>query len=207
MRELVDKLASFSKVVPETDKVQYLLKSLPETFSATAQTANFIPDLNFEKLEQAIRKEVDRRKITGVHHGKRETSTQFRAASASTPSFQTIGSRGGRGRVGYRGRARGRGYNFRAVVAVDTATLSAIVESTTTPLDSMDAFDAEVRTTSFVIAHIHLQLDRLEDVVVVADKVLHTILLAGGMRSKDRGRTLQTNRHSFLRRSPCRPTP
>lgn len=64
MRELIDKLASFGKIAAESDNVQYLFKSLPESFSPTAQIPTFVSDLDFEELEQAIRTEVVRRKIT-----------------------------------------------------------------------------------------------------------------------------------------------
>lgn len=110
MRELADKLAYYVKKLAEADKVQYLLKLLPESFSASAQVPKFVPDLDFDKLEIAIRTEVVRRKITGLQPSKRDNNTDFRTAAACNHSFQTVSSRGGRRRGGFRGRGRGSGF-------------------------------------------------------------------------------------------------
>lgn len=61
---------------------------LPEYFSDSAQTANFMPDLDFDKLELAIRTNFDRCKIAGVKPTKKENAIELRAAALRLPHFR-----------------------------------------------------------------------------------------------------------------------
>ncbi len=56
---ILAQLASLDEEMSEKEKASRLIRSLPQSFAPIAMVANFLD--SFEKIEQSVRAEVDRR--------------------------------------------------------------------------------------------------------------------------------------------------